>query len=67
MVALFALNYVAFALAQCDRLRHLKSAFQASSPKLFKPGLVPGFFSARPLRHELRRGPWLIAFDYRAS
>jgi hypothetical protein len=23
---------------------HLDGAFQASSPKLFKPGLVPGFF-----------------------
>jgi hypothetical protein len=44
-VAVFATNWAAFALAQSPELRHLKGAFQASSPKLSKPGPVPGFFS----------------------
>jgi hypothetical protein len=43
-VAVFATRWVAFALAQWPDLRQLKGAFQASSPKLSKPGPVPGFF-----------------------
>jgi hypothetical protein len=38
LVAFFATKLGSFALAQWDQLRHLEPAFQASSPKLFKPG-----------------------------
>jgi hypothetical protein len=43
-VAFFASFYAPYALAQRANLLHMRRAFKASSPKLFSPALVPGFF-----------------------
>jgi hypothetical protein len=42
-------NHASFALAQKGLRMHTDPAFQASSPKLFKPDLRAGLFSFRPI------------------
>jgi hypothetical protein len=44
LVAIFALKYVVYAIAHRANLLQMRSAFQASSPKLFSPAFVPGIF-----------------------
>ncbi|ABC64955.1 hypothetical protein ELI_14315 [Erythrobacter litoralis HTCC2594] len=48
-VALHATILPVFALAQCIGRKHIGQAFQASSPKLFRPGWLvqPGLFLVR--------------------
>jgi hypothetical protein len=44
LIANFASFHAPYALAQRPNLLQMRRAFQASSPKLFSPALVPGFF-----------------------